>query len=133
MRVVIIGSGRLGSRLVTVFAKRGDSVMAVDENESKFMYIEDREGVELLAGDSMDEKVIRQVLKKPADIVIVATGNDYTNIMISQKIRFIDRTVRIVTRVFDVNLADVYTQLGIEVLCPTSLTIDALMKLPGLS
>ncbi|MCL4558244.1 MAG: NAD-binding protein [Deltaproteobacteria bacterium] len=133
MRVVIIGSGRLGSRLVSIFSKRGDSVLVIEQNESKFMYIEEKQGVELLVGDSNDEKVIRQALKKPADLVIVVTGNDYTNIMISQKIKLIDRTIKVIMRLFDVNLASVYADLGIEVLCPTSLTIDALLKTQGLS
>ncbi len=133
MRVVIIGSGRLGSRLVSVFSKRGNSVLVVEQNESKFMYIEDKQGVEFLVGDSADEKIIRQALKKPADLVLVVTGNDYTNIMIAQKIKIIDKTIKVIMRLFDVNLVTVYEELGIEVVCPTSLTIDALLKMPGLS
>lgn len=133
MRVVIIGSGRLGSRLVSVFAKRGDSVLVLEQNESKFMYIEDKQGVEFLVGDSTNESIIRQALKKPADVVLVTTGNDYTNIMIAQKIKIIDKTIKVIMRLFDVNLVAVYTELGIEVVCPTSLTIDALLKMPGIS
>ncbi len=133
MRIVIIGSGRLGSRLASLFTKRGDSVLMVEQNESKFMYIEDRQGIEFLAGNGADDNIIRDALKKPADIVIVATGNDYTNILISQKIKLLDKTIRIITRLFDVSLATVYTELGIEILCPTSLTIDALLKMPGIS
>jgi trk/ktr system potassium uptake protein len=133
MRIAIIGSGRLGSRLVSIFVKRKDSVIVVDENESKFMYIDDRKGVEFLVGDSTAENIIMQILKKPADLVLVVTGNDYTNIMIAQKIKLIDRTIRVITRLFDINLANVYAELGIEILCPTSLTIDALLKMPGIS
>ena len=133
MRVVIIGSGRLGSRLVSVFSKRGDSVLVLEQNESKFMYIEDRQGVDFLVGDSTDEKILRQALKKPADLVLVVTGNDYTNIMIAQKIKLVDKTIKVIMRLFDINLVTVYTELGIEVVCPTSLTIDALLKMPGLS
>ncbi len=133
MRVVIIGSGRLGSRLVSVFAKRGDSVLVLEQNESKFMYIEDKQGVEFLVGDSTNESIIRQALKKPADVVLVTTGNDYTNIMIAQKIKIIDKTIKVIMRLFDVNLVAVYTELGIEVVCPTSLTIDALLKMPGIA
>lgn len=133
MRIVIIGSGRLGSSLVEVFSKRGDNVIVVDQNESKFIYIEDRKDVEFLVGNSTDEKILRQALKKPADIVLVVTGNDYTNIMIAQKIKIIDKTIRVIIRLFDKNLVQVYTDLGIEVLCPTSLTIEALLKMPGIS
>lgn len=133
MRIVIIGSGRLGSKLVSVFVKREDSVLIVDENESKFMYIDNKKGVEFLVGNSIDEDVIRQILKKPADIVLVVTGNDYTNITIAQKIKLIDRTIRVIPRLFDINLAAVYTEFGIEILCPTSLTIDALLKMPGIA
>jgi len=133
MRVVIIGSGRLGSSLVDVFSKRGDSVLVVDQNESKFIYIENREAVEFLVGNSTDEAVLRQALKKSAELVLVVTGNDYTNIMIAQKIKIIDKTTRVIIRLFDKNLVHVYSELGIEVLCPTTLTIDALLKMPGLS
>ncbi len=132
MRVVIIGSGRLGSRLVGIFAKKGSNVLVVEKSESKFIYIDNKEGVEFLVGDSSDENILRQALKKPADLVLVVTGNDYTNIMISQKIKLIDKTIRVITRLFDVNLATVYTELGIEILCPTSLTIDALLKMSGI-
>ncbi len=133
MRVVVVGSGRLGSRLASIFAKKGDSVLVIEQNESKFMYIEEKQGIEMLVGDCTDEKVIRQAIKKPADLVIVVTGNDHTNIMISQKIKLIDKTIRVIMRLFDVNLAAVYADLGIEVLCPTSLAIDELLRLPGIS
>lgn len=133
MRVVIIGSGRLGSSLVDVFSKRGDNVLVVDQNESKFIYIENKENVEFLVGNSTDEGILRQALKKAADLVLVVTGNDYTNIMIAQKIKTLDKTIRVIIRLFDKNLVNVYSELGIEVLCPTTLTIEALLKMPGLS
>ncbi|MCL4479157.1 MAG: NAD-binding protein [Deltaproteobacteria bacterium] len=132
MRIVIIGTGRLGSKLVDIFVKHGDNILVVEQTESKFIYIENREGVEFLVGNATDEKVLRDAFRKPADIVMVVTGDDYTNILISQKIRLIDKTTRVVTRLFDTNLATIYSELGMEIVCPTSLTISTLAKMLGI-
>ncbi len=132
MRIVIIGTGRLGSKLVDIFVKHGDNILVVEQTESKFIYIENREGVEFLVGNATDEKILRDAFRKPADIVMVVTGDDYTNILISQKIRLIDKTTRVVTRLFDTNLATIYSELGMEIVCPTSLTISTLAKMLGI-
>src|SRR5919204_297518 len=67
------------------------------------------------------------VLKKaPAEVVIVATDGDNTNIVIGQvaQKRFgIDCTV---VRILDPARADFYAQRGLRTVCPTSTAIDVL-------
>lgn len=129
MRIVIVGSGRLGSRLADSLAKAGNHVTIVDENETKFNNLANRNAVHSYAGDIFEEAVQKQVFQEPVDIFVAVTGTDNVNIMIAQVVKKKFSVPRVLLRIFDPPLAEVYKEFGLETVCPTDYALAETLKL----
>ena len=129
MRVVIIGSGRLGSSVAMSLAKEGHQVTIVDEVEGKFRNLESSSPVRKLTGNIFSEETLEQAFGDKTDVAIVVTGKDNVNIMIGQIIKLKRNVDRVVVRIFDPPLAEVYQKLGLETVCPTNFALANIINL----
>lgn len=132
MHVVIMGSGRTGSRLASMLDEAGHDVSVIDWSESAF----DRLGEEFrgrtILGNAIDADVLREAGVERADVFVAATSGDNRNIMASEVVREEFRVPRVVCRVKDPNRASIFSQMGIHVDCRTSAGADAILNLLGL-
>ena len=129
MRIVILGCGRLGSRLVNQLAKQGHQLVIVDQNEAKFKNIEDKQPVQRITGNVFNEEILAKAFAEKADIFIPVTGKDNVNIMIAQVVHKKFKVPRVLVRIFDPLLAEVYKGYGLETVCPTNFALDVMLKL----
>ena len=129
MRIVILGCGRLGSRLVNQLAKQGHQLVIVDQNEAKFRNIEDKQPVQRITGNVFNEEILAKAFSEKADIFIPVTGKDNVNIMIAQVVHKKFKVPRVLVRIFDPLLAEVYKGYGLETVCPTNFALDVMLKL----
>src|SRR5262245_19240830 len=81
MRIVILGCGRLGSRLVNQLVKQGHQLVIVDQNEAKFKNLEEKQPVLKVTGNVFNEEILAKAFTEKADIFIPVTGKDNVNIM----------------------------------------------------
>ena len=127
MKALVIGCGRVGSTVAKRLAAEEWDVTAVDEKESALTRLgEDWRGG-FIVGHGMETGVLREAGIEEADVVVVATDGDNTNIVIGQvaQKRFgIECTV---VRVLDPARADFYSERGMRTVCPTSTAIDVLI------
>ena len=129
MRIVILGCGRLGSRLVNQLAKQGHQLVIVDQNEGKFKNIDDKQSFKRVTGNVFNEEVQEKAFSEKADIFIPVTGKDNVNIMIAQIVQKKFKVPRLIVRIFDPLLAEVYKGYGLETVCPTNFALDVMLKL----
>ena len=129
MRIVILGCGRLGSRLVNQLAKEGHQLVILDENEAKFKNIEDKQPVQRITGNVFNEEILAKAFSEKADVFIPVTGKDNVNIMIAQIVQKKFLVPRVIVRIFDPLLAEVYKGYGLETVCPTNFALDAMLNL----
>ncbi|MBI1822256.1 MAG: TrkA family potassium uptake protein [Nitrospirae bacterium] len=129
MRVVIVGSGRLGSSVAMSLEKEGHQVTIVDEVEAKFRNLESPGSIRKLTGNIFNEEILEQAFGDKTDVAIVVTGKDNVNIMIGQIIKLKRNVGRVVVRIFDPPLAEVYQKLGIETVCPTNFALANIINL----
>jgi trk system potassium uptake protein TrkA len=130
MRVVILGSGRLGSRLANALAKGTDyQIVIVDEDETKFKNLEEHENVQRVTGNIFNEDVATLVFAEPTDIFVSVTGVDNVNIMVAQIIKKKFKIPRVLLRIFDPTLSSVYKDLGLETVCPTDFALQEMLKI----
>ena len=129
MRIVILGCGRLGSRLINQLARLGHQLVIIDENEAKFKNLEEKLPVQRVTGNVFNEETLAKVFSEKADIFIPVTGKDNVNIMIAQIIQKKFQVPRLMVRIFDPLLAEVYKGYGLETVCPTNFALDAMLKL----
>jgi trk system potassium uptake protein len=128
MRALVIGCGRVGSKVAKKLHRAGWDVTAVDEAEEALGRLGDDWPGGFVVGHGMDVKVLRDAGIEDADAVVVATNGDNTNIVVGQvaQKRFgIECTV---VRILDPARAELYATLGLRVVCPTSSAIDILTE-----
>ena len=84
MNVLVVGCGKVGSRLARLLAQRGHNVSVIDREEDMFSQLgEDFDGV-TVTGMPMDMDVLRNAGVEWCDAVAVVTPDDNLNITISQ-------------------------------------------------
>ena len=124
----MVGCGRVGSKVAKKLAKSGWEVTAIDEAEEALARLGEDWPGGFIVGHGMDVKVLREAGIEDADAVVVATNGDNTNIVVGQvaQKRFgIDCTV---VRILDPARAELYSTLGLRIVCPTSTAIDVLTE-----
>jgi trk system potassium uptake protein len=128
VKAIVVGCGRVGSKVAKKLAKSGWDVTAIDENEEALARLGDRWPGGFLVGHGMDVDVLREAGIEDADAVVVATNGDNTNIVVGQvaQKRFgIECTV---VRILDPARAELYATLGLRTVSPTSTAIEVLTE-----
>lgn len=110
-------------------AKDGHHVTIVDKDEGKFRNLGEDNSVKKMTGNIFAEDTLEQVFGDKTDIAIVVTGKDDINIMIGQMVKLKRNVGRVIVRIFDPPLAEVYQKLGLETICPTNFALDNIIKL----
>jgi trk system potassium uptake protein len=128
VKAIVVGCGRVGSKVAKKLANAGWDVTAVDEAEEALGRLGEDWPGGFVVGHGMDIKVLHDAGIEDADAVVVSTNGDNTNIVVgqvAQKRYGIDCTV---VRILDPARAEVYSTLGLRVVCPTSSAIDVLTE-----
>jgi trk system potassium uptake protein len=121
MRVVILGSGRVGSTLALMLDSEGHEVGIVDMDRNAFRRLgEDFKG-RAVAGVGISADVLREAGIEKADAFLAVTNGDNTNIMAAQVAKTIFKIPRVMARIYDPLRAEVYREVGVETLCITTL------------
>jgi trk system potassium uptake protein TrkA len=124
MRIVIVGCGRVGSRVAAEFASEGHQIWIVDQRQESFRRLPERFPGQLVLGTGIDEDVLRSAGIESADVFIAVTEDDNTNIMAAQIAQVIYRVPKVILRIYDPERAEVYRRLGLTVICPTRTVAD---------
>jgi NhaP-type Na+/H+ or K+/H+ antiporter/Trk K+ transport system NAD-binding subunit len=135
MRVLIIGGGRVGEELTQRLEERGENVVIIEERSD---LVEDLRGQGFTAreGDGTDTETLRQAGAGNAKVIVAATGDDDTNLLVTQLAKSKFDAGKVITRVNEPSNRDAFKELGIETISETTSTawaIDNLIERPGLS
>lgn len=127
MRVVIMGCGRLGSTLAQELDQEGHDVTVIDIDAAAFNWLEDdfRGATVVGAGEDIEVQAVAGVPR--ADIFLALANGDNRNAMAVQVAKHIHHAPRIVARIYDPERAEVYRQLGINVVNPTTI-LDQMVR-----
>ncbi len=128
MKAVVIGCGRVGSSVAKALVRHGWDVVAIDENEDALTRLgEDWKGG-FLVGHGMDMELLREAGAEQADAAVVATNGDNTNIVVGQVLEKRFDIGCVVVRILDPARAELYSTLGLRIICPTSSAISVLIE-----
>jgi trk system potassium uptake protein TrkA len=129
MRIVILGAGRLGGLLIEALKGDQREIVVVERDSRVLERLEQIGGVEGLSGDLFDEQTLAAAFGKPCDLFIAITGNDPHNILAAQLAKRRFKVPRVLMRLEEPELAQVYRQLGFETICPAELALGELKRL----
>lgn len=122
--IVVMGCGRLGSRIATMLDREGFAVTVVDNDGFAFRRLPDDFHGSTVLGTGIDEDVLKRAGIEHAHTFIAVTNEDNPNIMAAQVAQTVFHVPEVVVRIYDVARADTYTELGLKTICPTTVIAD---------
>jgi trk/ktr system potassium uptake protein len=127
--VVVVGCGRLGSLLSNRLSRLGHSLVVIDCDEATFSNLtRDFSGFKI-KGDATQLSVLRRAKLIEADVCLATTREDNVNLMVAQAAGKLWSVPHVVARVFDPRREEVYRQLGIQMICPTTVAAGRFLQM----
>lgn len=127
MHIVIIGAGRVGSRLANVLDEHHEvSVLDTDENAFRRLRPDFRGAA--VRGNGIDVDRLREAGVDRADIVIAVTNGDNRNLMAAQVAKTVFGVERVVARVYDQTRAAIFQEMGLHAISPTVSSAERLYQ-----
>ena len=119
MKVVIMGCGRVGARVAAEFDAEGHDVSVIDLQPDAFRLLPREFAGRMIVGNGVYEEVQREAGGERAEIFMALANGDNRNAMAAQVASHLLGVSRVVARIFDPERAEVYRELGVEVVNPT--------------
>ncbi len=135
MRVIIIGGGRVGRSLSARLSDRGESILIIEQDESQIESLSSG-GFSTLTGDGTRKKTLEQAKTNNAKILIAATGDDGSNLLISQLAKNEFGVDMIFSRVNNPDNVSQFEDIGVIAVSSshaTALAIDNIIERPALT
>jgi trk system potassium uptake protein TrkA len=134
MRYLIVGCGRVGSTLSKLLTAETHDVTVVDENPAAFKRLGNHFSGRVEVGTGIDYDVLKRAGADVADGFVAVTDGDNRNVMAALIAQRMFGIKKIVARIYDPPRGQLYRELGIETVCPTTLGAkivrDKLMLMP---
>lgn len=128
--ILIVGCGRLGAHLANSLGEsKFNSIVIIDKNEQAFDRLKTTFSGFRIEADALELDVLKAAKIKDADVVLVTTNRDNTNIMIAQVAKKIFNVDKVIARLIDPLRESIYSELGIETISPTALSANEFMRI----
>lgn len=125
MKIIIIGCGRVGSRLTLHLAEKGNEVSVIDRNPLAFDKLQGLFEGNMVVGTGIDEDVLISAGINEADALISVTKGDNTNIMAGQIAHFLYRVPKVIVRIVDPKVKRFYQEeIGLTCYCPIETSVQ---------
>lgn len=124
--VVVVGCGRLGSYVANKMSARGDRVVIIDSLEKAFDALSHEFSGYRIEGDAAEFRVLREARTGKADLLVAVTHDDNVNLMVAQVAKKVFKVPNVMVRVNDPVREQVYSDMGIDTICPSTVTGDAI-------
>ena len=124
MKFVIMGCGRLGRTVATELDSEGHDVVVIDFDEGAFHLLPAGFSGRTVLGNGVDKEIQRQAGTPDADVFMALANGDNRNAMAAQVAKHLHGVDRVIARIFDTPRAEIYSELGVEAVNPTSIVAD---------
>jgi trk system potassium uptake protein TrkA len=120
MRYLIVGCGRVGSALAKLLDADNHEVIVVDENPAAFKRLGSAFKGHVVVGTGIDYDILKRAGAANADGFVAVTDGDNRNIMAALIAQRMFKIKRIVCRIYDPPRGQMYRELGIQTVVPTT-------------
>ncbi|HEX9998057.1 MAG TPA: TrkA family potassium uptake protein [Abditibacterium sp.] len=128
MKIMIVGCGRVGSRLAQRLERGGHEIAVVDVDREAFARLGGEFRGATFHGSGLDAPTLKRAGAAIADALVAVTGGDNRNLMIVQIAKHELGAPRTIARLKDPIRAAKYRELGVETLCVTTV-VEGLLEL----
>ena len=81
MKIIVIGTGKVGGILIEQLAQEGHQIVAIERNEKKLLELQNSLDILCLSGNGTDRNLLIEAGVSTADLVIAATNSDEVNMI----------------------------------------------------
>jgi trk system potassium uptake protein TrkA len=128
MHVIVVGCGRVGSRLALSLREAGHTVAIIDKNPSAFRRLPEGWGGQTVPGFGFDRDDLEEAGIKEAGALAAVTSGDNSNILSARIARETYEIHNVVARIYDPRRAVIYQRLGIPTVATVTWTTDQVMR-----
>ena len=126
--IIVAGCGRLGANLASELSRMGSSVVVIDRDPAKFSALSAEFSGFHLAGDAIEQEVLRSAKIEQADCFLATTNHDNINLMLAQVAKMIYGVPLVMARIYDPLRRPIYERLGIDTISPTELSAQEFLR-----
>lgn len=127
--ILIIGCGKVGSRLACVLSNDGYDVSVIDDQEQNFDLLDNDFKGSTLLGVSIDRDTLKRAGIENCDAVAALSQDDNINIMVSQVAKEIFHVPQVLARIYDTKRESVFSHFGLQTVCPANLTVESIYSM----
>ena len=131
MRVIIIGSGRVGAGIASQLAEEGHEVVILDTRTESFRRLAPGFSGQALRGDGTDTSVLERAGARDCEWFFALTNGDNRNILAAQLARQEFGIPHVLCKINDPLRSKAYATLGIDTLNRTEMNIDSIGRYMG--
>jgi trk system potassium uptake protein TrkA len=124
LNIIIVGCGRVGSQLATLFSQDDNNIVVIDQNASSFTNLSRSFEGTTISGVGFDEDVLIQAGVDECDVLAAVTDEDNANLMISEVANRLFDVPHVLTRLYNPDRENAYMQLGLDYVCGTTLVAE---------
>jgi trk system potassium uptake protein TrkA len=129
MKAIVVGAGRLGTRIAEVLAAARNEVVLIDVHEDRLAGLEGRTQARLVAGDACEPAVLEAAGAGNADLLLATTGEDEDNLVVSLLAKRRFAVPRVAARVNEPENAWLFDQRwGVDAAVPAATPLVSLLE-----
>ncbi|KAF0092429.1 MAG: trk system potassium uptake protein TrkA [Fusobacteria bacterium] len=118
MKIIIVGSGRMGSGLALELSLAGHDITVIDSDSNSLFRLGKNFKGKAIQGIGFDRDILIEAGIERADAIAALTSNDEANAVIARMSREIFKVPKVVAGLTDNHKANIYKKLGIQVVSP---------------
>lgn len=126
MNILVVGCGKVGAMLCDALSNQGHDVSVVSASADDFELLSDDFNGFTTTGFPIDQDVLRKAGIESCDALVAAVADDSINIMVAQMAKQFYNVPKVIARIYDSGLENVFSHFGFTTVCPSNLTVDSL-------
>ena len=81
MKIIIVGTGTVGSAICTELVEEGHTITVIDKNQKTLEFLSNSYDINALSGNGADSSLLREAGAEKADLLLAVTAQDEVNIL----------------------------------------------------
>lgn len=122
--VIVVGCGRVGSRLASMLSDNGHNVCVIDKSVDAFANLGRSFNGATIQGVGFDEDTLIKAGIDECDVLAAVTQFDNANLMMAEVANRIFDVPHVIARLYNPDHERAYMQLGLDYVCGTSLVAE---------
>lgn len=125
MNILVIGCGNVGAALCGALSAQGHDVSVISSDKEQFSNLPPDFNGYTTFGVPIDKEVLKKAGIENCDALAAVTSDDNTNLMVIQLAKQFFGVPKVFARVNDPKKHEVFSEFGLETVCPTNTTVTS--------